>query len=245
MGCRRVRAVAGLAIVLVFGVAAPASAQYGPGGGGGGGATHNPQASASVSDATLCPGQSVTLTTSPGSFVGGSTVTIRLLRLVSGSVPVTLGTATVAGDGSVTATVVIPPGTATSNFVIYAEGSAIPGGIRVLAAAVVVNAAFPGCSQPLALQSASPSRDSGSTAEFRAQQPRGVRPERGSGDSAAGHPGGDPVVPARSQSFGREGDGGFGLRFGGAGLAAVALILGLALLRSGRRSAYRRREVAG
>jgi hypothetical protein len=138
---RRVLQAAVLAGALLVATAGPAAAQYGGGGGGGGGGQENPQAVLSVADATLCPGQSVAQAASVGSF-GSGTVTVYLLRLVAGATPQPLGTATVAGDGSVSTTVTIPASAAASNYLLYMEGPAIPGGVRVLSSAAVVGPGF-------------------------------------------------------------------------------------------------------
>ncbi|MGH9188287.1 MAG: LPXTG cell wall anchor domain-containing protein [Acidimicrobiales bacterium] len=111
-----------LATMMAFAFAAPAFAQY------------NDANSITVSDTTLTPGQSVTVTAS--SYAAGATVTF--------SINPTLGTATAGANEVATLTAAIPSDTSLGDHQICAEGTDDtdpPAGLRLCANVTVVSPA--------------------------------------------------------------------------------------------------------
>ena len=133
---------ASLAGAAVLGVSGPAAAQTG---------SELPQTpGATVSDSTPVPGQTVTVTTGPGSFTPGSTVGFSIPGLnITGSV--------VAGaTGAATFTFTVPAGTAPGRFNAVFSGTlaGVARTVSVPFTVVAAAAAGPGRGQGASGQSA-------------------------------------------------------------------------------------------
>lgn len=139
--------LAGAVLALVSGV--PAWAQYGGGGGGttttttttepGGGEPEQPRTVANISDDTVEPGDSVTVSVPPV-FAPGTPITVNLVRAQSGADADQLASGTAGGDGSVNRSVTIPdvePGV----YFVYVTGVDTDGNPVVALVAIVVEGA--------------------------------------------------------------------------------------------------------
>lgn len=136
-----------LATVAIMALATgTAFAQYPPPAGGG----------TTVSDATVAPGES--LTVSGSGWQSGSTVTMTLF-----SDPVGLGTAAVSGDGTFSAQVEIPSSVSPGTHELQVSGTGADGQPRTTSTRLVVLGAQGGASGSASGSGASGSAGSGSS----------------------------------------------------------------------------------
>lgn len=141
-------------VVLALTTGLPAWAQpYGGGGGGtttttttepGGGEPEQPRVEASVSDADVTPGQTVTVTVPPV-FAPGSPIVVNLARAQSGADADVLAQGTAGATGAVNESVTIPD-TESGVYFLYVTGVDSDGNEVVAVTAIVIRNDAPAAS---------------------------------------------------------------------------------------------------